>query len=232
MFSASGLTPGQPVGVPQMRQLLQHWFSKAQQSSLKALWQRGEDLQQRIAEIACTELDAWDATNDDIPGDSAQSSPISILAELRWHPLPRVELYLAVPGKANEMPRHFEIADCSDTSTKAAVELTGGQIRLEFTHYEDLLFIEPRSKIRIGDALLANIDLAPQDRKGPHLVRRRQPLLTLAFRDRYGAYREVSQAQLLERLIVLSHELIKQRIATHLQHAARPGFKEFDKSWP
>ena len=57
MFSSYDLVPGQPVGLFQMRQLLEHWFSTAHQSSLARVWQRGEEMRDRISEIACAELD-------------------------------------------------------------------------------------------------------------------------------------------------------------------------------
>jgi hypothetical protein len=112
-------------------------------------------------------------------------------------------------------------------SARAAVELAGGQVRLDPSGYDDLLFVEPRSKIRIGDALLANIDLSPANGSSAHLLRKKQSVLPLAHREIWGAYREVTQLQLLERAIVLCHETMRDRVSLHLEQAARTGFKEY-----
>jgi hypothetical protein len=230
MFSFYDLAPGQAVGLLQMRQVLQHWFSSGHHISLARLWQRGEEFQDRISEIACAELNSWDGLSGDSQVDSSRPRAISVFAELRWHPVPSIDLSLVVPRLESESPRRFQLSDRTDNAGRAAVELTRGEVRLEPSGYDDLLILEPRERIRIGDALLASLDLAPEGGEGQHLIHSGQPLLTLAYSDRYGAFREVANPQLLERLVVLSHQTIRGRVAQHLQAAARPGFKEFDRS--
>jgi hypothetical protein len=229
MFSFYDLTPGQSVGLLQMRQVLQHWFSSGHHASLARLWQRGTEFQDRISEIACTELDSWDGLSGDAQVDSSRPRAISVFAELRWHPVPSIDLSLVVTRLENQSRNRFRASDRTDQAGRAAIELASGEIRLEPSGYDDLLVLEPREKIRIGDALLASLDLAPYG-DGQHLIHSGQPLLTLAYFDRYGAFREVANPQLLERLVVLAHQTLRDRVAQHLQAAARPGFKEFDRS--
>ena len=232
MFSFYDLAPGQAVGLLQMRQVLQHWFSSGHHVSLARLWRRGEEFQDRISEIACAELNSWHGLSGDPQVDSSRPRAISVFAELRWHPVPSIDLSLVVPRLESESPSpsRFLLSDQADKAGRAAIELTKGEVRLEPSGYDDLLILEPRQRIRIGDALLASLDLAPEGGHGQHLIHSGQPLLTLAYSDRYGAFREVANPQLLERLVVLSHQIIRDRVAQHLQAAARPGFKEFDRS--
>jgi hypothetical protein len=230
MFSSYDLAPGQPVGLLQMRQVLQHWFSSGHHASLARLWQRGEEFQDRISEIACTELDSWDGLSGDTQVDSSRPRAISVFAELRWHPAPTIDLSLVVTRLENRSRNRFRASDRTDEAGRAAIELTRGEVRLEPCGYDDLLVLEPREKIRIGDALLGSLDLAPYGGDGQHLIHSGQPLLTLAYSDRYGAFREIANPQLLERLVVLAHQTVRDRVAQHLQAAARPGFKEFDRS--
>src|SRR5262249_7467562 len=72
MFSFYDLTPGQPVGFLQMRQVLQHWLSSGHHPSLARLWQRGDEFKDRMSEIACTELQSWDGLSGDPQADSSR----------------------------------------------------------------------------------------------------------------------------------------------------------------
>src|SRR5262249_40786781 len=139
MFSLYDLAPGQHVGLLQMRQVLQHWFSSGHDVSLVRLWQRGEGVQNRILEVACAELSSWDGLSGDPQVDSSRPRAISVFAELRWHPVPSIDLSLVVLRSEDQTPRRFRLSDQTDKAGRAAIELTRGEVRLEPSGYDDLL---------------------------------------------------------------------------------------------
>ena len=81
MFEDFGLHPGQLVSTSEMALYLGDWLFKPNNSaSLQRLWGLGKEEQQRLAEIACSEIEAWEGPE----GATDDQRDLGRQAPLRW----------------------------------------------------------------------------------------------------------------------------------------------------
>lgn len=231
MFWDLQFEPRQRVRREEMRSALAHWIGQGRQAtSLGRLFARGGEITEHIIELSCSELEAWDGSGGR-PEAGAASGRLAIVATLQRHPLPKIELFLAalIPSDITD-DIDVRLTSGSNDIARAAIAGAFDRMRLERIQDTDIISLEPWSEMRPGDVLLAKIELEAPSRPERKFARSGSPLCVLSYREREGVYKEVAQAPLMERILVLAHDSISTRVQEHLERSARPGFRAFSAS--
>ncbi|MEZ5080350.1 MAG: hypothetical protein R2878_06800 [Thermoleophilia bacterium] len=129
LFEVRGLEPGQDVSLSDMAALLEPWLRSDLPSPTLRRIARNEGGRSRIAEVAVTELRAWNGG-----GGPAVAARARLLLQARplSHPRPRLllSLLLATPeaglvpeGARAAGPERYEIAQAADKALHAAVAI-------------------------------------------------------------------------------------------------------------
>ncbi|MBM3393266.1 MAG: hypothetical protein FJY37_01210 [Betaproteobacteria bacterium] len=223
IFAELGLEPRQRIQVPEMKSILLSWVSSRHgTSSLARLLRRGPDVQARVADIATSELEAWDGRLAE--GERIAQARLFLAADLRQHPLPEIDLYLAVTPSTARAGVGYQLRNPGPVAREAFAK-TDGRVRLEMIENLGFLALEPWAEIRVGDALLARLEFEPPERGGTPFVRTGQAIAVLSFRVSERIYREVTQPSLLDQLLVLAHESVAPAVNKHLELCARAGYQ-------
>jgi|GEM_PF-5682322 len=223
IFMESGLNPGQRLGKMEMLSLLLHWSSSSGgSSSLSKMIQRGGDIRDKVSEIACSELEAWDGKLS-LKESLENAARLFYIATFKNYPQNKITLYLCT-NSAREIESSYALTD--DSSDEARIGFKGYQNEITLDYLDDfgVSVLEPFEKISHGDALLSKLRIKNQ-KSNRLLERNGQPICILMYRLEIGAYQEVSRAVIGAPSIVLVHQSILERVTDALNDIARPGFK-------
>jgi len=223
IFMESGLNPGQRLGKMEMLSLLLHWSSSSGgSSSLSKMIQRGGDIRDKVSEIACSELEAWDGKLS-LKESLENAARLFYIATFKSYPQNKITLYLCT-NSAREIESSYALTD--DSSDEARIGFKGYQNEITLDYLDDfgVSVLEPFEKISHGDALLSKLRIKNQ-KSNRLLERNGQPICILMYRLEIGAYQEVSRAVIGAPSIVLAHQSILERVTDALNDIARPGFK-------
>jgi hypothetical protein len=158
VFSEHGLSPGQRLGKNEMLSLLFHWASTSHaNNSLSRLIQRGGDFRDKVAEIACAELEAWDGYLS-IKDAAERGGRLFYVATFNTYPSLKLELNLCT-NLTIEKCDELTISEDSSLSGRDAFMLCKDQITLEWMNDFGVAVVEPYSQISHGDALAAKLKL-------------------------------------------------------------------------
>jgi hypothetical protein len=222
-FAAAGLSPGYSVALPVMQRLLDGWISQEPppvSNSLRSLWRRDKTAQERIAGVACIELEAWDGTTSPASGATASRGELRLVALVRKLLGVQLELSLAARVPDGAAARRFQpmggVPEGAQTATGPAAvgfEPVGdGWLRLD-----DPTLVDPHSMLG------ATVRLASQ---GSPLTLERVPRRVVPLRrdESLQMFVESDRVQLGEDALLLCRDDIADRVEHALQTAARPGF--------
>ena len=228
IFIENGLNPGQRLGKMEMLSLLLHWSSSAGgSSSLSKMIQRGGDIRDKVSEIACSELEAWDgklSAKEIID----HASRIFYIATHKKYPQNKLSLYLSTNDIQNSDDK-YEIATGSSVEASEAFKDCANEISFDYLDDFGVSVIEPFEKISNGDALLAKLRI--KNKANERILERNgQPLCVLIHRLEIGAFQEVSRVVIGTPAILLVHQSILEKVTGALNEIARPGFKVFNSS--
>ena len=132
LFAQFGLQAGQRISVQDMRELLGDWIPGSQVTpSLKRLWSK-ESNRERIAEVVCAELEAWDGT---VPTElklreHKQDDNLFLAAELTAHPSPSIDLLLLARRGSQGDGRSVFLSTRASGAAMTALAGLGEGIRL------------------------------------------------------------------------------------------------------
>ena len=228
LFAQAGLQPGQRISVHAMHQLLDDWMASSQgPHSFKRLWSR-RATRERIAEIACAELEGWDGT---IPGDvrppgHKHDDNLLLGAELRTHPRPVIELLLVTRQKGKENSRLLALSPAVSSTALSALGPLGDAMRLQPIPGTAWASIEPSHLVSCQELLVANVSLEAPAFDGTY-SRRAKRLVVLKKHEADHLYVEARRAELLETYLILVVPQLAPSVREILQSAARAGFREF-----
>lgn len=232
VFNRYGLPPGRRIGMAQMQTYLGDWVGRGQApAALARLWNTDDAVRERIAQIACDELEHWGGKRFAVvsPRDEVRApSRLEWLAELSLEPTPEIGLYLTSDGDPETWAGKWGLGARTDDPGRAAVEACLDDLRLLTLPGLDALSLEPWDRIGVASLLAGVLELVRKDQPGLHLLRSPAPVLALAFDERDARYRETSKAQLLERCLVLAHDGVANAVDRHLQVHARPGYRRWN----
>jgi hypothetical protein len=229
-FASYGLTPRRRVGTAEMVVYLADWIGRGHApGNLTRLW-GDASVRERIAQVACDELEHGPTDRPARAGNSGGGGPpsrLEWLAELSLEPMPRLELYLTSRAERSEVEGRWQVGPRTDAGGTAAVEACRDALDLRWLPQVGAVSLEPWDKIGAGSLFSGVLELVRDDRPGTHLLRSPSAVVTLAYDERDSRYHEVSRLQLLDRCLVLAHEGQAEAVSRHLAIHARPGFQTF-----
>lgn len=216
MFGHYSLSPGQRLPVTDMITLLDEWISHTTVSaSFRRLW-KNRSLRNRIAAIACVELEAWEGSTGRPPDEySGHSIPLLWVATVRSQPLPRLLLSLLLRSSHDAPIGEYSMTDRSPVHVLPPAERP-----------KWLRLSPPPS---IPDSLVSGIRI--QHEAG--IVLRHDPrrIVVLKFDEDEQLYVEVFRAELNETHLILVHETILDETVLFLSSVARHGFAVHTSSY-
>jgi hypothetical protein len=215
LFSDLGLRPGQAIAVEDMVRLLQAWLPDSRVSrSLKTLCV-DEHAIQRVAEVACIELEAWGGGVEDA---SASSRNMVLTATLRR--LPRRSLRLGVAIRAAEEIEAVSLLSESDEAGRTAVGAVDTEIPLGVADGEGWRAVV--HEFSVPDLLFARLRLGTDSLR---TARDPRTVIVLAKPSEGGAYREAERVRLGSDHLLLVVDPVRARVERELASIARPGFR-------
>jgi hypothetical protein len=216
LFVDEGLPPGYRMAHSDMEAILDGWMPRHPplfSHTLRSLW-TNPAARERIAGVACLELESWDGSGlDDIrPGIRHLDGHARLVAQLRRFPRSGLTFDLSLPHRSASRVT-FDIATSNGpvcVNFRAAV---AGTMRLD----------DP-SAIDVESLLTDELHIAGASDQ----VFRRRPRRVVPFRydELQQAFVEVETAQLGETTLVLAAVGLNAKVVALLKEVARPGWTE------
>ena len=126
LFTQFGLQPGQRVSVQAMQELLADWLPRSPVTqSLKRLWSKPAT-RERISEIACAEMEAWDGQLPDEfrSAEVGRDDDLLLAAEVRSHPRRSIDLILVARHCSRGRPRRAVLHPDATAAARTAFART------------------------------------------------------------------------------------------------------------
>jgi hypothetical protein len=221
------LSPGQRLSLADVTRLLEEWLPTSPVSrALKHLWAQ-QDAKRQIAAIAKLELEAWTGAHQTAEGTGRREAPLVLVASLREHPVPRLDLALWVRNTESVPLGRYEIASDAPPAARAALQAVRGSIHLKQSPTEGWLEVAESFDVSMPDLLLTSLDL--HSSAAAFSLRRPLRRMLLLKRDEATrAYVESPRAELSETYLLLSHRSLADDLAAFLSRTARAGFRRGD----
>lgn len=203
------LDPGQRLSIPDMVESLGEWIPSNMgiSSSLRRLW-RNKGYQNRIASIACQELEEWTGEIAQENGSSSNSSSLSLLGYLRSHPVPQLVLQLRVNTAQGSPAGKYK-----DVTTSKVYILEAYEQR-----WAPLSPLPP-----VADAMITYLKL--QTKEGYILQHNPRRIVPLKLDEANRVYIESHRTEINEQHILLVHQTLAEAAISHLKHTAIGKFK-------
>jgi len=221
LFADARLRPGERLSHSDMLRLLRQWIPDSTLSTSLKLLRAQPEVLERIAEVACVELEAW-AGQIDIDATTTRSE-LALIAYLRSKPRRRLDLTLA--AKLPTGSREDGLLLDADSGPAALIALEGVRGRLELDGPDEAGWraVRNASGVSMPDLLLATLKLTTA---GGHRIRRVPRRLIVLERDEAMLrYAEVPRARLGCEYVLLAMEALQAELAVALEEAARPGYR-------
>lgn len=228
LFDAFDLTPGQLLSMADMVALLGDWLlHETGCAQLKSLWKR-EGLRERIAEIACLELETWAGAPSSESASGQVEARLVAAASLWEEPWPQFALDFQV--RAASVGRHRELELTPDTARVLAPLLGSrlARLRLRDTGHGSWLSLPDIGEAGLSNVLLSRVTLRSRDSANVVLTRRPRPVVPLHFEPLECRFVEVERAQFGETYLVLAHRARAAMVEAALVQAACGGFRRRD----
>ena len=225
LFAIAQLVPGQRMSTGEMIPYLRDWVSdKTCGQTISKLWSRGQEVRDRIADIACHELQSWDGAVASKSKDSNRERLVWF-AQVHSRPIPFVAL---IPMARDMAAGNCSVTDGTNSAGNRAVENCDGELRFEESTVTgaNWVSVEPYEKLSIAEFLGGRLAL----RDAQQRICESKPKAIVLFRqlEQSALYQETNYAQLMHRHFVVAHESLKTQLLKYLDSAARPNFKIFD----
>lgn len=214
-FAIEGMTPGLRLSPDDMSLAMDPYATSNPSfplsSHLARLWQI-PDARERIIDAARLELEAWDGSGMEEILSTRPVATTRLLTFLRTFPCKSIEFNLMLPYRS-ERPdiARFQLAD--KESIVSTVVGPGGSTRLS-----DVAGVSATSLV--GERLMGKFG----DDEGRPFGRQPKRVTPLRWDDLQGAFIEVESISLGEDSIVLARSDVCQRLESHLNDYARPGW--------
>ena len=227
LFTHYRLAPGS-FAVDEMVDLLKDWIPQpGVSSSLRHLWQSSQDVRERIAAIACHELESWDGLTTHTDTLGPRRVPIRLVASVGLHPRPKLDLDLRIRIAGSGLNRTLRLRGDAGHAARLALEECGASVTLVESVLEGWGEFHESDRISVPDVLIANITL--RDHAGQiELERRAKQVVVFKFDPEQHWFVEAERASLAARHTLLVHHYIEQDVLEFVQQYARPGWKRFD----
>lgn len=217
LFAIEGMTPGLRISPNDMSLAMDPYATATPSlplsSHLARLW-RDPAARERIVNAACLELEAWDGSGIESVASARPVLTTRLLAFLRTFPRKSIEFNLMLPYRSEEPDiARFQVAD--EESTIPTVAGPGGATRLSGAEGVSAASL-------VGEQLTGEFG----DDESRPFGRRPKRVAPLRWDDLQGAFVEIERISLGEDSIVLVRSDARQRVESHLEAHARPGWHE------
>lgn len=221
MFRQFGLPPGSDLPPSDLVRVIDTWIQQVPcpaSKNLQNLWQRA-GAQERIAEVAATELASWDNTTGCDDGDAAvvtRAGEIRLMAQLRRFPPPRLQMSFLVSMRGSSTPNELVVQSADGAPRLDMLALSGGAAR-------------PRTAESIDPTSLVDGVLSLADpHTGVQAMRHPRRVVALRHDELANAFVESERVQLGEDSLVLVKDeaSLPAQVEQLLAAIARPGFTQ------
>lgn len=220
VFAAEGLPPGYQMAAGDMEAVLDGWVNRQPpvlSNALRILWSNAA-ARERIAGVACLELEAWrgETASGGDAGTASRYASVRLMAQVRTFPRPSVELNLTIPTPAGSDRPTAALAGADGPVTMRLAPAGPGSLR-----FEDSRRLEP------GSLLADEVSLTVAH--SPHaMTRLPRRLVPLRFDDLQNCYVEVERVQLGEQSLLIAAATLRPKVDAVLNVVARPGWAVLD----
>lgn len=220
VFSAEGLPPGYQMALADMESVLDTWVNRQPavfSHPLRILWGNAA-ARERIAAVACLELEAWRGHENAAAAGAAPSryASVRLMAQVRTFPRASIELNLTLAAAHDSDVVTAVLARADGPLTMRLVKAGPGSLR-----FEDARHLDPAS-------LLTDEVSLTVEASGAAMTRLPRRLVPLRFDDLQNCYVEVERVQLGEQTLVIAAENLRDNVEKVLTAVARPGWSVLD----
>jgi hypothetical protein len=230
LFTAYRLRPGQDIASSDMARFLGEWIPSSRLSqSLRTLCAQKEALD-RVADVACIELRAWDGaqgpTGIDQPKGPVEGS-LRICAGLRRQPVGQLDLALLALAGGGLAPGPYEFEGAPTAHAAAALTGADAAVHLAARDPSGAYPVVESGLLSFPDLLVSRLRLAYREN-----VLRRDPrrLVVLERDEELRRFVEIEQVQLGVDNLLLCHQSLQPALQEVLDRVARPGFIEHNST--
>jgi hypothetical protein len=215
-FNAYGLRGGQSIAAADMQRLLGAWILDAPVTQrLKSQWRHAE-VRERIAEIACLELEAWNEAQS--PTAMEAAAPLLLTALVHHAPRLRVQLALVTRESADVVPGAYRLLRSHDEGSVPSASL--GNATLAPAACNGYHLLRAQGALSQDQTLLANLRAEPVRGATRALERRWRQVTVLRHDAEAQLYIEAKRVELAEDHIVLAHASIEPLVREYLSHVS------------
>lgn len=222
VFAAEGLPPGYQMAGNDMEGVLDTWVNRQPavlSNALRILWSNAA-ARERIAGVACLELEAWrgeEASEGSEPGTASRYAAVRLMAQLRTRMRrASVELNLTIPTPPGVDRPTATLAGADGPVTMRLAPAGAGSLRLEDS-----------SRLEPGSLLADEVSLTVGD-SNRVMTRLPRRLVPMRFDDLQNCFVEVERVQLGELSLLISAEALRSQVEAVLSVVARPGWTVLD----
>lgn len=222
LFTELGLPQRARMSPSDMRYVLDHWMARRPSpasNGLRAMW-RSESARERITEVACQLLTAWEPRGDAIPGrwvahPTQRPRTVQLMAELASFPIPSLQLGALGSSGLVVGDLALDIAQATESqATLSTVAVPGDRWALA-----DPAQVDPESM------LSAQLRLTTST--GTVYERRPRRLVPFSRDDLLQAFVEGERLSLGGTGLLLCHQDLAEPVERALTSTARPGFQRW-----
>jgi len=219
MFRQFGLPPGSDLPPADMMRMLDIWIQQTPShasKNLQGLWRRS-GAQERIAEVAATELLSWDNTlaHGVTVSSEKRTGDVHLIAQLQRFPRSALQLSFLATMPAGSPPEELKVLSAEGMPSLDMLPLAGGSVR-------------PRSAVDIDPKSMAEGVLHVADPR-TDIEARRYPRRVVPLRrdEQTNAFVECERVQLGEDFLLLikNEGSLLNQVTQLLEKIARPGYK-------
>ena len=217
-FTSYQFNPGQQVAKDDMVGMLSRWIPNSGVTGLRNAWRRGPDMQRRIAEVVCTELEHWQGEPPTEPGTGMQQRSLLLAASWFEEPEPEFDPFLFVRSSdSDSMSGAFRTAD--GTTVRVERDLDG-LITLNAGGHDS-----SREQALLEVALSSGLRLQRHTRD-ISITFKNHPVIALLFDQLRQLYIQSSRVELGQDMLLLVDWDLAANVRQALVRSAEPGFRE------
>lgn len=221
LFADARLRPGERLSHSDMLRLLRQWIPDSTLSSSLKLLSAQPEVLERVAEVACVELEAWGGQVD--AATTTTRSELALIAYLRSKPRRRLDLSLAARLPTGSREGALVLDADSGPAARIALEDAGGHLELDGPDEAGWRAVLNASSVSMPDLLLATLQLTTAGGQRIRRVPRR--LIVLERDESMLRYAEVPRVRLGCEYLLLAMDALQTDLGLALKEAARPGFR-------
>ena len=222
LFGRYRLAPGTRLSRSDMLRFLEDWLPQAPVSTALKTLCRQPAARERVADVACIELELWDGTLPVAEGSVDLDAAISLVAAFHRHPRPRIRFDLVVRSVAPLPEGRYRLIQDAPPHAVAALADTDGCLTLGALQPEGWRPLEESTAVSVADFLFANVRLVWD---GATIRHEPRSLVILERDEELMRYVEVPRAHLAREYLLLARERLSEPLEGMLAASARPGYR-------